>query len=141
MAKQKYLSEHFTLEELTVSSTALRHSIANKPDALVIGNLKMLCSHVLEPLRQHFGIVLISSGYRCLEINRIIGSKDTSQHIKGYAVDIIIPDIAGKFPVKDVIQTIKRINLELDQCINEYNQWTHISYVHGNNRKQFLKIG
>jgi len=68
------LSEHFTLDELN------KHKF-DLPDE-VLDNLKMLAVQ-LEIVRAHFNVpVTINSGYRNLEYNRNIGSKDTSQHIK-----------------------------------------------------------
>jgi len=75
------LSEHFSLQELTKSSTAERRGIANEPDDEAVENLIMVCETVLEPVREHYGIPFIpNSGFRCLELNRAIGSSDRSQH-------------------------------------------------------------
>lgn len=75
------LSEHFTLEEMTFSQTAVRNGISNQPGAAEIENLKALCANVLEPLRALAGRPLhINSGYRSAELNRRIGGAATSQH-------------------------------------------------------------
>jgi len=56
---------------------------------------------LLENIRLHFAKpVHINSACRCLEYNRSIGSKDTSQHIKGTACDIRIEGVSP-----DVIAT------------------------------------
>lgn len=50
---------------------------------------------MLEPLRQHAGKpVIISSGYRCPTLNRLVGGAKTSQHMKGEAADIRINSLA-----------------------------------------------
>lgn len=42
----------------------------------------------LQKLRDEFGPIEVTSGYRCLKHNRSIGSKDTSQHVASKAADI-----------------------------------------------------
>ena len=65
------LSDHFTLQELTKSSTAERKSIKNDPDNMQIESLKNVCLNILEPVRTNYGVPLRpSSGFRCLELNR-----------------------------------------------------------------------
>ena len=82
------LSDHFTLSELTKSSTAERLGIANEPGSTEVENLIMVCDQILEPVRNHYGIAFApNSGFRCLELNRAIGSSDKSQHVTGQAVD------------------------------------------------------
>lgn len=44
---------------------------------------------MLEQARDETGVpIVINSGCRCLTYNRKIGSKDTSSHLKGLAIDI-----------------------------------------------------
>jgi len=70
------LSEHLTLDELIASETASRHGLDNTPPSDVVDRLRLLCTTVLEPVRAHFGPIHINSGYRSLEVNRRVGSKD-----------------------------------------------------------------
>ena len=85
------LSKNFSLIELTKSQTAERKGIPNDPSPDHIGNLKLLCERVLQPVRDHFNhIVSISSGYRCSELCIAIGSSLESQHAKGQAADFEI---------------------------------------------------
>ncbi len=82
------LTEHFTLEELTKSDTASRKGIENEPDAEAIKNLIAVSTMILEKVRNHYGIPFSpNSGFRCLKLNREIGSSDKSQHVEGKAVD------------------------------------------------------
>ena len=86
------LTPHFCLEELVRSETAIRRGIPNEPSEEVIRNLRHLCTEVLEPLRSHFGQpVVISSGYRCPPLNRVVGGSPHSQHLKGEAADTRVP--------------------------------------------------
>jgi zinc D-Ala-D-Ala carboxypeptidase len=46
------LTNNFSLEELTVSQTALRNNIDNTPSSGHIENLKLLCENILQPLKR-----------------------------------------------------------------------------------------
>ena len=83
------LSKDFTLEEFTYSQTALRHNIDMTPSDNIKENLTKLVTEVLQPLRDGLGVpIIVTSGYRPLPLNRTIGSKDTSAHVRGQAADI-----------------------------------------------------
>ena len=66
------LSPHFKLREFERSQMAERHNIDNTvKEKSVYKNLQLLCEHVLEPVRNHYGIPFSpNSGYRCLDLNR-----------------------------------------------------------------------
>ncbi len=138
------LSKNFSLAEMTKSQTALRKGIDNTPTEEEIAKLKLLCKHVLQPVRNHFGKpVTINSGFRCLKLNRAVGSKSTSQHRKGEAADIEIPGVSNKR-----LATWIKKNLDFDQLILEFYSeddpragWVHVSYVGEDNRKSVLTIG
>jgi len=128
------LSEHFSLDELTASQEATRHSINNKPSEKVVENLRMLAA-LLEQVRTLLGShsIHISSGFRSLALNRHIGSFDTSAHVRGYAADFTCPAF-GK-PI-EVAKKIAESNLKFDQLIYE-GTWVHIS-CDPQNRRQLL---
>ena len=136
------LSKNFSLKELTASQTAARKGIDNTPSPTHQENLKSLCTHVLQPVRDHFSrVVSVSSGYRSAELCLAIGSKTTSQHAKGEAADFEIFGVSNK-ELADYIHE----HLDYDQLILEYWKeedpnagWVHCSYSEGNNRKQYLK--
>lgn len=87
------LTEHFSLSEFEFSSTARARGINNHCPESLIPNLKNLCEQVLEPLREHVQEpVIISSGYRCPQLNRLVGGVSNSQHITGEACDIHLCD-------------------------------------------------
>lgn len=87
------LTEHFTLEEFTTSSTAKARGIDNSVSSQrVVYNLRNLCEKVLEPLRSYANQpITISSGYRCKALNKVVGGARNSQHMTGEAADIHIP--------------------------------------------------
>ena len=87
--KIQLLTPHFALHEFIRSATARKHGIANDPPPEAVENLKLLCHHTLEPLREALGLpVVITSGYRCKALNNIIAHhSNRSQHMKGQAAD------------------------------------------------------
>jgi len=136
------LSKHFKLIEFTKSMTATRKGIKNEPGAGDIKNLGDVCYEILEPVRAKFDKpITITSGYRSEALCEAIGSKKTSQHCKGQAVDFEI----GGIPNIKVAYWIQA-NCDFDQLILEfYNKddpaggWVHVSYNEkGSNRKQIL---
>lgn len=130
------LSPNFTLGELIASQAAARRGLDNTPSPQVIGALKDLCVHVLQPLREHFDRpVVVSSGYRSIAVNKSIGGASTSQHTKGEAADFTIPGISNLA----VCQWMQR-NLQYDQLIYEFGEggWIHCSYRAGRLRNEEL---
>ena len=81
------LSRNFTLSELIKSDTAIRRGINNNPNAEQIEKLKDLCENILQPVRDHFGRVKVTSGFRSPELCVAIGSSVNSQHAKAEAAD------------------------------------------------------
>jgi len=136
------LSANFELSELTKSQVAERKGLPNNPSPAHIDNLKALCINVLQPIRSEFDKpVIISSGYRSGEVCVAIGSKPTSQHAEGKAVDFEIVGVDNK----DLFDWVKN-NLEFDQLILEFYKegepnsgWIHVSWNSGENRNQTLK--
>ena len=136
------LSNNFSLNELTKSQTAERKGIDNTPSAEHQENLRSLCTHVLQPIRDHFSrVVSVSSGYRSPALCTAIGSKITSQHAKGEAADFEIFGVSNKELADYINET-----LDYDQLILEYwkesdpnSGWVHCSYSQGKNRRQYLR--
>lgn len=123
------LTDNFTLNELVYSVTAEANKIDNRPNVAVIANLQKLCENVLQPLRNHLGCpVIVTSGFRCAELNKKIGGRPNSLHLMGRAADFVVP----QRNLKDVFNWMKD-NLPYDQLLYEYNssgdRWIHVSYV------------
>ena len=133
------LSPHFSLEELTHSDTAVRLDIDNTPTAEVIDNLIFLAEK-LEDVRNLLRCpMLISSGYRSRDLNDHLGSKRTSQHTTGNAVDFIAPMWGNpRSVVEEIVKHTKKINY--DQIILEFDRWCHLSFVRDNPRNKALII-
>ena len=136
------LSKNFSLQELIKSQTAERKGIDNTPSPEHQENLKLLCTSILQPIRDHFSrVVSVSSGYRSPELCTAIGSKITSQHARGEAADFEIFCLSNK-TLADYIDS----ELHYDQLILEYwkesdpnSGWVHCSFSQGKNRRQYLK--
>ncbi|GAB6394612.1 MAG: peptidase M15 [Bacteroidales bacterium] len=128
------LSEHFTLEEFTRSAKAQELHLSNEPGEEAIGNLRRLVTCVLEPVRQKIDRpIRINSGYRSKAVNEAVGGVETSQHRKGMAADIV----AEGMPARELFEAVQQTAAEWDQVIL-YPAFVHVSYRHGNNRKQAL---
>ena len=134
------LTRNFTLSELTKSDTAIRKGINNNPSPEQIEKLKLLCENILQPVRDHFGRVKVTSGFRSVELCLAIGSSANSQHAKAEAADFECPGIDNV----ELFDWIKN-NLEPDQLILEFytpgepnSGWIHCSYIPDQPRKQFL---
>ena len=123
------LTKNFFLSEFIRSETASRLNIPNVPNQTHINNLKLLCEKVLQPVRDHFKQpVIISSGYRSIELNKAIKGSLNSQHCLGQAADFDIPGIDNY----DLAKWIEA-NLNYDQLILEYYEggntgWVHVGY-------------
>ena len=119
------LTPNFSLEQLIFSETAEREGIDNTPGAEIMDNLQRLAQG-LERVQALIGFPLeISSGYRCLELNRRVGGASSSQHTLGLAADFICPAFGS--PV-DIIQAVRASDIVFDQCILEYAKWVHMSF-------------
>ena len=123
------LSPHFTLAELTVSDTAARKGIDNTPSPAMIENLKKTAA-LLEEVRTLLGgkPIIVTSGYRCLALNRAIGSGDSSQHVQGQAADFSCPGFGPPLQIAQAIYAAKP-PIKFDQLIHEFQSWVHISWA------------
>ena len=111
------LTRNFSLQELIKSDTAIRKGINNNPNGGQIEKLKALCENVLQPIRDHFGRVKVTSGFRSEELCVAVGSSIKSQHAKAEAVDF---------------ECVGVDNAELN------SGWIHVSWVPEGRRAQFM---
>ena len=150
------LTEHFSLQEFERSATAEKYHIDNSVPSQYIPTLQQLCKEVLEPLRSFVGQPsVISSGYRCNQLNVKVGGAYASQHTVGEAADIRLPvtpytswtdnkqhtnlEVAHKW-----FDWLER-NTDFDQLIletaNGKDFWIHVSYRRNRraNRHQVIR--
>ena len=135
------LSRNFSLSELIKSSTAIRLGIDNNPNEDQIEKLKLLCENILQPVRDHFGRVTVTSGFRSPELCVKINSSINSQHCKAEAADFEVIGVSNA----EVSDWIKN-TLPYDQLILEFwtpeeknSGWVHCSYVESKPRKQYWR--
>jgi hypothetical protein len=115
------LTEHFTLEELTHTD---HREYDNTPNDSELENLKRL-AEFLEEVKAALGgrPIMVNSAFRCKQVNDAVGSRDTSQHRVGCAVDFRVP----KLTPDEVVKIIISAGLPYDQVIREFDRWTHVS--------------
>ena len=134
----EHLSPHFTVGEFFRSGTAIRLGIDNNPDAHpgegistaeVVENLRALCTEVLEPLRRRVGRVIVTSGYRCQELNKAVGGVWNSQHLKGEAADIFVPDTATVMRYGHILERHSAVQqLLLEPMGIQQKRWIHVGF-------------
>ena len=134
------VSKNFALSEMVKSATAERLNVDNSPSDIHLVNLTHLAIHILQPVRDQFGVITINSGYRSPALNAKVGGSKTSQHCNGQAADFE----SFSTPNPDLAKWIAN-NLVFDQLILEFydgkdpnSGWVHCSYNLMGNRKKIL---
>jgi zinc D-Ala-D-Ala carboxypeptidase len=121
-------SDFFTLEEFTRSSTAKRLKIDNKPSDEVLRNLQYGVQMVLDPLRRiHQAPIVITSGYRCAELNRAVGGVANSWHTKGNAADLRIKDEEEAKAIFQILKTLPSVDTVLFEH-SATSIWMHVQW-------------
>lgn len=117
----QYLTPNFTLEELTHTDHRL---LDNTPNEAEIANLRR-AANLMEQVRALLGnrAIFVNSGFRSKAVNDAVGSKDTSQHRLGCAVDFRHIELTPDQVVRRIIDS----KLPFDQVIREFDRWVHIS--------------
>ena len=136
----------FKLKHLIWSNTAKNNGINNMPGIddspstdEIIKNLNDLANNVIDPILEIYPNLFITSGYRCVELNKILGGSNTSQHIFGQAVDLKVPQLT----TADLYNWIYSNITSYDQLIWEYPEkgdgsWVHVSFSSQNRKKTTL---
>lgn len=136
--------KNFKLSEFFQSSTAAKNGIKNEPSAderaTIVRNINLLVDNVLDPIRDKFcAPVIITSGYRCPQVNRLVGGVDNSQHLSGCAADFHVMGFTPSMMHQVFLYIYD--TLEYDQLIYYRSKnFIHVSYVeNGNRHEAFLK--
>ncbi len=118
---------NFTLAEFIRSRIAHDRGIDNSmPAALMPAAARTLAG--AERIRAVLGHpMLISSGYRCPELNALVGSKPTSQHLKAEAIDFTCPGFGSPQAIAEALLPLMG-DLGIDQLILEAT-WVHCSFT------------
>ncbi len=135
------LSDNFSYAKSVLSSTAARAKISNVPDPETLARMVKTAT-CMERVRAALGnkSVHIDSWYRCLQLNRLLGSKDSSQHLVGEAVDFICPEFGTPLEICKLLISQQPL-IRYDQLILEH-EWVHISFAisSGKPRSQVLSL-
>ena len=115
------MTPHITLDELTHTD---HRTLDNTPNEQELANLQRL-AEFLEDVKEALGgkPIMVNSAFRSKQVNDAVGSKDSSQHRIGCAVDIRVPGLTPD----EVVRTIIASGLPYDQIIREFDRWTHVS--------------
>lgn len=134
------LTPNFSLEEFLASDTAAEMGIDNSADADVVINLTRV-AQVMEQVRHllNDSAITITSGYRCPELNAVIGGSTSSAHLYGLACDFVSPAYGTPEAICEMIEGYVDI-LGIDQLIHEYDSWVHMGLCFGTPRGQCLTI-
>ena len=130
------ISKNFSYSEFEYSKTAIEKGIDNTiPNETVKKAIKALVDNVLQPLRDALeATTIIDSGYRCKELNELVGGVETSQHRKGEASDTRSPF----YTPLEVARKAVELKLPYDQLIL-YPTFVHFSHkLKGKQRGQIL---
>lgn len=134
--------KYFNFRELLHSNVALQNDVLNLPPrheaAKIYSNLVVLVDNLLDPIREKFAVpMIITSGYRCERLNKLVGGVDKSQHMKGEAVDFCFAGFSKKEMAAAFFEIVEEFNF--DQLIYYKKKGIiHISYSRKNNRHQSI---
>lgn len=119
------LTQHFTLEEFQRSDLAARYGIDNTVPEALLPNLQRL-AELLEKIRNHVGTIVVTSGYRCKEVNEKSNGAPNSAHMTARAADIRVDGIAPGA----LATYIRDSGIGFDRCILEFPEsphpWVHV---------------
>ena len=133
--------KYFSIDEMVRSATAKKYGIDNRPSQDILNNLVLFIETVLDPIREDWGSpIIISSGYRCPELNVKVGGAKTSGHLYGYCADLQVKGDLRKFScfVKD---WMKKHKMSFDELLYESSGgviWLHFCWI-GKDGKQRMK--
>ena len=134
--------KYFTIKELTASATAQREAIDNRPPTSAYHLLHVLVDQLLDPIREAWGApIVVSSGYRCKELNALVGGAKNSHHLLGCAADLIAGSKAEHRKLFNLIRQMQQVGkIRFTQLIWEGDgRWIHVSYAPSDLRCQVIE--
>jgi hypothetical protein len=124
------LSTNFWLAEFEHSNVAKRHTppIDNRVPEALMNNVRKLAT-VMQSIRDHFNHpVIISSGYRCRDLNRAVRGAPNSDHLYAAAADFIVPAFGDPYYVaKSLERDMNKLGIR--QLILEFGHWIHVGVI------------
>lgn len=155
--RSRKLSANLNLYEAVRSDTAERHpSILRKqlnPPAAIVERLTYVAQTTFQPLREQIAYPIhVTSGWRSPRLNKLVGSNNYSQHLRGEALDLrlsatFLTDLATEPTRKAIANKVKNLTgrtlrkdvnanfylfiaactrleeLDIDQVIHEFGEW------------------
>lgn len=117
-----YIPKYFSFTEMISTVSTAQEN--NLPDWDDINRLLELCRWILDPVREMYGKpIVVTSGFRTLFLNRLVGGVSTSQHMQGLAADLRCDDPKALFDL------IAESDLPFDQLIYyQKKKFVHVSY-------------
>ena len=136
--------KYFSIDEMLQSATAKKYGIDNRPSQDILNNLVLFIEKVLDPIREDWGSpIIVSSGYRCPELNKAVGGANTSGHQYGYCADLQVK--GGMKKIREladfIFKWMKDHNMKFDELIWEKSggvTWLHFCWI-GKDGKQRMK--
>lgn len=121
------LTPHFNFDELVYTSNAELKELNRKRAVLIQDHIYKLALFA-EQVRAILDVpMVITSAFRCQELNEAVGGSSTSQHANAQAIDFI----PGKFmTIEEAYDKIRKSRLIYGQLIIEHSkgkEWIHIS--------------
>jgi len=137
---EEMLTEHFSLDGFVASDTAAMMGIDNTPP-----DDKKACLQILAETMELVRTILedkpivITSGYRCYDLNVACGGASDSAHLQGLACDFVCPEFGTPLDICATLEPYMDV-LAIDQLIWEYEGWVHLGLCAGDPRNQALTI-
>lgn len=122
------ITPNFTTYELIHSATANKLKVSNEPGQRESINLIILCACILQPLRDKFGPIIITSGYRCNAVNKAVGGVDNSYHKKGMAADIRIASQTQGETIGRYAATLQYCDKAILEIPAGKKPWLHVQW-------------
>ena len=128
----------YIIDMMRYSETAKLNGIKNQPSYRELCCMRDLIENVLGPIDSMVGKLSINSGYRCEELNRLVGGVPNSQHVLGQAADIRCDRRCwDNVAYLDKVEQFAKEYLNFDQLIR-YDTFIHVSYNALRNRRQYI---
>tara|TARA_Y100000361_G_C11146664_1_gene338434 strand:+ start:1250 stop:1831 length:582 start_codon:yes stop_codon:yes gene_type:complete len=149
------MAKYFSLGQCIYSKTAIDNNLDNtpgvdvneKPDLtkdVIIDNMSALMKNCINPIKDKFPNIIITSVYRSIAVNRAVKGVENSQHIAGMAADIVdLSDTNTSSIFNWVVNNLPEWNQLIWEAPErglfsrnpKSHSWIHISYKEGDNPK------